>query len=105
MLREAEAWQRRLEVDLRQQKGRAASRQLQIAFTPKMGKKSVTESPSGSLVQEAFQLALEKRVQQLSQSAKRMQRGGQEGLSRCGGMAVHWQPWMPTFLKIVFKHF
>ncbi|EAW76418.1 TPX2 microtubule nucleation factor [Homo sapiens] len=74
----AQTWKHQLEEELRQQKEAACFKARpntvisQEPFVPKKEKKSVAEGLSGSLVQEPFQLATEKRAKERQELEKRM---------------------------------
>uniref|UniRef100_A0A2K6FVE9 TPX2 microtubule nucleation factor n=1 Tax=Propithecus coquereli TaxID=379532 RepID=A0A2K6FVE9_PROCO len=74
----AQIWKHQLEEELKQQKEAACFKArpntviAQEPFVPKKEKKSVTEGLSGSLVQEPFQLATEKRAKERQELEKRM---------------------------------
>ncbi|XP_069351549.1 targeting protein for Xklp2 isoform X1 [Eulemur rufifrons] len=74
----AQIWKHQLEEELKQQKEAACFKARpntvisQEPFVPKKEKKSVTEGLSGSLVQEPFQLATEKRAKERQELEKRM---------------------------------
>ncbi|XP_059117628.1 targeting protein for Xklp2 isoform X1 [Peromyscus eremicus] len=74
----AEMWKQQLEEELKQQKEAACFKArpntvvFQEPFVPKKEKKSVAENLSGSLVQEPFQLATEKRAKERQELGKRM---------------------------------
>ncbi|KAK2500757.1 hypothetical protein MC885_005849 [Smutsia gigantea] len=74
----AQTWKHQLEEELKQQKEAACFKARpntitsQEPFVPKKEKKSVAESLSGSLVQEPFQLATEKRAKERQELEKRM---------------------------------
>ncbi|XP_036040993.1 targeting protein for Xklp2 [Onychomys torridus] len=74
----AEIWKKQLDEELKQQKEAACFKArpntiiFQEPFVPKKEKKSVAENLSGSLVQEPFQLATEKRAKERQESEKRM---------------------------------
>lgn len=76
--RKAETWKHQLEEELKQQKeatcfkARPNTVIFQEPFVPKKEKKSVAEDLSGSLVQEPFQLATEKRAKERQELEKRM---------------------------------
>ncbi|KAM5246731.1 targeting protein for Xklp2 [Ctenodactylus gundi] len=76
--RKAETWKQQLEEELKQQKEAACFKARpntvisQEPFVPKKEKKSVAEGLSGSLVQEPFQLATEKRAKERQELEKRM---------------------------------
>ncbi|XP_027801106.2 targeting protein for Xklp2 isoform X1 [Marmota flaviventris] len=74
----AQIWKHQLEEELKQQKEAACFKARpntitsQEPFVPKKEKKSVAEGLSGSLVQEPFQLATEKRAKERQELEKRM---------------------------------
>ncbi|XP_011908250.1 PREDICTED: targeting protein for Xklp2 [Cercocebus atys] len=74
----AQTWKHQLEEELKQQKEAACFKARpntvisQEPFVPKKEKKSVAEGLSGSLVQEPFQLATEKRAKERQELEKRM---------------------------------
>ncbi|XP_057557442.1 targeting protein for Xklp2 isoform X4 [Hippopotamus amphibius kiboko] len=74
----AQTWKHQLEEELKQQKEAACFKARpntvisQEPFVPKREKKSLTEGLSGSLVQETFQLATEKRAKERQELEKRM---------------------------------
>nr|XP_058894783.1 targeting protein for Xklp2 isoform X4 [Kogia breviceps] len=74
----AQTWKHQLEEELKQQKeatcfkARPNTVISQEPFVPKREKKSLTEGLSGSLVQETFQLATEKRAKERQELEKRM---------------------------------
>ncbi|XP_024415361.1 targeting protein for Xklp2 isoform X1 [Desmodus rotundus] len=74
----AQTWKHQLEEELRQQKeatcfkARPNTVISQEPFVPKKEKKSVAEGLSGSLVQEPFQLATEKRAKERQELEKKM---------------------------------
>lgn len=74
----AEIWKHQLEEELKQQKEAACFKArpntviFQEPFMPKKEKKPVAEGLSGSLVQEPFQLATEKRAKERQELEKRM---------------------------------
>ncbi|KAM5177353.1 targeting protein for Xklp2 isoform 3-T6 [Callospermophilus lateralis] len=74
----AQIWKHQLEEELKQQKEAACFKARpntitsQEPFVPKKDKKSVAEGLSGSLVQEPFQLATEKRAKERQELEKRM---------------------------------
>lgn len=74
----AEIWKHQLEEEQKQQKEAACFRArpntviFQEPFVPKKEKKSAAENPSGSLVQEPFQLATEKRAKERQELEKKM---------------------------------
>ncbi|MBZ3883661.1 Targeting protein for Xklp2 [Sciurus carolinensis] len=74
----AQIWKHQLEEELKQQKEAACFKARpntitsQEPFIPKKEKKSVAEGLSGSLVQEPFQLATEKRARERQELEKRM---------------------------------
>lgn len=74
----AQTWKHQLEEELKQQKEAACFKARpntitsQEPFVPKKEKRSVAESLSGSLVQEPFQLATEKRAKERQELEKRM---------------------------------
>ncbi|XP_007446930.1 PREDICTED: targeting protein for Xklp2 isoform X2 [Lipotes vexillifer] len=74
----AQTWKHQLEEELKQQKEAACFKARpntvisQEPFVPKREKKSLTEGLSGSLVQETFQLATEKRARERQELEKRM---------------------------------
>ncbi|KAM5304228.1 targeting protein for Xklp2 isoform 3-T4 [Glossophaga mutica] len=74
----AQTWKHQLEEELRQQKeatcfkARPNTVTSQEPFVPKKEKKSVAEGLSGSLVQEPFQLATEKRAKERQELEKKM---------------------------------
>ncbi|XP_075867125.1 targeting protein for Xklp2 isoform X1 [Microcebus murinus] len=74
----AQIWKHQLEEELKQQKEAACFKARpntvisQEPFVPKKEKKSVTEGLSGSLVQEPFQLATERRAKERQELEKRM---------------------------------
>lgn len=74
----AQTWKHQLEEELKQQKeatcfkARPNTVISQEPFVPKKEKKSVAESLSGSLVQEPFQLATEKRAKERQELEKKM---------------------------------
>lgn len=74
----AETWKHQLEEELKQQKeatcfkARPNTVIFQEPFVPKKEKKSLTEGLSGSLVQEPFQLATEKRAKERQEMEKKM---------------------------------
>ncbi|XP_004393084.1 PREDICTED: targeting protein for Xklp2 isoform X1 [Odobenus rosmarus divergens] len=74
----AQTWKHQLEEELKQQreaacfKARPNTVMSQEPFVPKKEKKSVAEGLSGSLVQEPFQLATEKRAKERQELEKRM---------------------------------
>uniref|UniRef100_A0A8D2AR03 TPX2 microtubule nucleation factor n=1 Tax=Sciurus vulgaris TaxID=55149 RepID=A0A8D2AR03_SCIVU len=74
----AQIWKHQLEEELKQQKeatcfkARPNTITSQEPFIPKKEKKSVAEGLSGSLVQEPFQLATEKRARERQELEKRM---------------------------------
>lgn len=74
----AEMWKQQLEEEQKQQKEAACFKArpnnviFQEPFVPKKEKKSVAENLSGSLVQEPFQLATEKRAKERQELGKRM---------------------------------
>lgn len=74
----AQTWKHQLEEELKQQKEAACFKARpnivtsQEPFIPKKEKKSVAEGLSGSLVQEPFQLATEKRAKERQELEKRM---------------------------------
>uniref|UniRef100_A0A2K6K055 TPX2 microtubule nucleation factor n=1 Tax=Rhinopithecus bieti TaxID=61621 RepID=A0A2K6K055_RHIBE len=74
----AQTWKHQLEEELRQQKEAACFKARpntvisQEPFVPKKERKSVAEGLSGSLVQEPFQLATEKRAKERQELEKRM---------------------------------
>ncbi|KAM6147589.1 targeting protein for Xklp2 [Erethizon dorsatum] len=76
--RKAQTWKHQLEEELKQQKEAACFKARpntvisQEPFVPKKEKKSVAEGLSGSLVQEPFQLATEKRAKERQELEKRM---------------------------------
>ncbi|XP_069863113.1 targeting protein for Xklp2 isoform X1 [Dipodomys merriami] len=73
-----ELWKHQLEEELKQQKEAACFKARpntvtsQEPFVPKKEKRSVAEGLSGSLVQEPFQLATEKRAKERQELEKRM---------------------------------
>ncbi|VFV17109.1 targeting protein for xklp2-like [Lynx pardinus] len=77
----AQTWKHQLEEELKQQKEAACFKARpntvisQEPFVPKKEKKSVAEGLSGSLVQEPFQLATEKRAKERQELEKRMAEG------------------------------
>ncbi|XP_061066314.1 targeting protein for Xklp2 isoform X4 [Eubalaena glacialis] len=74
----AQTWKHQLEEELKQQKEAACFKARpntvisQEPFVPKREKKSLTEGLSGSVVQETFQLATEKRAKERQELEKRM---------------------------------
>ncbi|CAI9154492.1 unnamed protein product [Rangifer tarandus platyrhynchus] len=74
----AQTWKHQLDEELKQQKEAACFKARpntvisQEPFVPKREKKSVIEGLSGSLVQEPFQLATEKRAKERQELEKRM---------------------------------
>ncbi|XP_013015446.1 targeting protein for Xklp2 isoform X2 [Cavia porcellus] len=76
--KKAQTWKHQLEEELKQQKEAACFKARpntvisQEPFVPKKEKKSVAEGLSGSLVQEPFQLATEKRAKERQELEKRM---------------------------------
>ncbi|XP_044241691.1 targeting protein for Xklp2 isoform X2 [Ursus arctos] len=74
----AQTWKHQLEEELKQQREAACFKARpntvisQEPFVPKKEKKSVAEGLSGSLVQEPFQLATEKRAKERQELEKRM---------------------------------
>ncbi|KAM8920550.1 targeting protein for Xklp2 isoform 3-T6 [Lycaon pictus] len=74
----AQTWKHQLEEELKQQKEAACFKARpntvisQEPFVPKKEKKSIAEGLSGSLVQEPFQLATEKRAKERQELEKRM---------------------------------
>lgn len=74
----AEIWKHQLEEEQKQQKEAACFKArpntviFQEPFVPKKEKKSAAENPSGSLVQEPFQLATEKRAKERQELEKKM---------------------------------
>ncbi|XP_055473955.1 targeting protein for Xklp2 isoform X1 [Psammomys obesus] len=74
----AEIWKHQLEEELKQQKEAACFKArpntviFQEPFVPKKEKKSAAENLSGSLVQEPFQLATEKRAKERQELEKKM---------------------------------
>ncbi|XP_039719947.1 targeting protein for Xklp2 isoform X1 [Pteropus medius] len=74
----AQTWKHQLEEELRQQKeatcfkARPNTVISQEPFVPKKEKKSIAEGLSGSLVQEPFQLATEKRAKERQELEKKM---------------------------------
>ncbi|XP_057636884.1 targeting protein for Xklp2 isoform X1 [Chionomys nivalis] len=72
-----ELWKHQLEEEQKQQKEAACFKArpntviFQEPFVPKKEKKSVAENPSGSLVQEPFQLATERRAKERQELEKR----------------------------------
>uniref|UniRef100_A0A9L0JQP6 TPX2 microtubule nucleation factor n=1 Tax=Equus asinus TaxID=9793 RepID=A0A9L0JQP6_EQUAS len=74
----AQTWKHQLEEELKQQKEAACFKAgpniviSQEPFVPKKEKKSFAEGLSGSLVQEPFQLATEKRAKERQELEKRM---------------------------------
>ncbi|EHB11710.1 Targeting protein for Xklp2, partial [Heterocephalus glaber] len=76
--RKAETWKHQLEEELKQQKeatcfkARPNTVIFQEPFVPKKEKKSVAEDLSGSLVQEPFQLATEKRAKERQELERRI---------------------------------
>ncbi|KAL1769931.1 targeting protein for Xklp2 isoform X1 [Sigmodon hispidus] len=74
----AEMWKQQLEEELKQQKEAACFKAgpnnviFQEPFLPKKEKKPVAENLSGSLVQEPFQLATEKRAKEQQELEKKM---------------------------------
>uniref|UniRef100_A0A2K5CR98 TPX2 microtubule nucleation factor n=1 Tax=Aotus nancymaae TaxID=37293 RepID=A0A2K5CR98_AOTNA len=74
----AQIWKHQLEEELKQQKEAACFKARpntvisQEPFVPRKEKKSVAEGLSGSLVQEPFQLATEKRAKERQELEKRM---------------------------------
>nr|KAF6424112.1 TPX2 microtubule nucleation factor [Rousettus aegyptiacus] len=74
----AQTWKHQLEEELRQQKEAACFKARpntvisQEPFVPKKEKKSIAEGLSGSLVQEPFQLATEKRAKERQELEKKM---------------------------------
>ncbi|XP_037667879.1 targeting protein for Xklp2 isoform X2 [Choloepus didactylus] len=74
----AQTWKYQLEEELKQQKEAACFKArpntviCQEPFVPKKEKKTVAEGLSGSLVQEPFQLATEKRAKERQELEKRM---------------------------------
>ncbi|XP_045837750.1 targeting protein for Xklp2 isoform X3 [Meles meles] len=74
----AQTWKHQLEEELKQQREAACFKARpntvisQEPFVPKKEKKSIAEGLSGSLVQEPFQLATEKRAKERQELEKRM---------------------------------
>ncbi|XP_036101412.1 targeting protein for Xklp2 isoform X3 [Molossus molossus] len=74
----AQTWKHQLEEELKQQKEAACFKArpntviFQEPFVPKKEKKSSSEGLSGSLVQEPFQLATEKRAKERQEMEKKM---------------------------------
>lgn len=74
----AEMWKHQLEEEQKQQKDAACFKArpntviFQEPFVPKKEKKSLAENPSGSLVQEPFQLATERRAKERQELEKKM---------------------------------
>ena len=72
-----ELWKHQLEEEQKQQKEAACFKArpntviFQEPFVPKKEKKSVAENPSGSLVQEPFRLATERRAKERQELEKR----------------------------------
>nr|KAF6424115.1 TPX2 microtubule nucleation factor [Rousettus aegyptiacus] len=91
----AQTWKHQLEEELRQQKEAACFKARpntvisQEPFVPKKEKKSIAEGLSGSLVQEPFQLATEKRVQQLEEARQQEEEQQKKELARLRKELVH----------------